>query len=255
MRSIHKSELESVYRRLFKKFGPQHWWPGETTLEIMVGAVLTQNTNWGNVEKAIQNLKRARVLTLKALAKISQEKLGQLIRPSGYFNVKAKRLKHLIDFVMQEYHGDLKKMKRESLAVLRQKLLEVKGIGPETADSILLYAFDKPIFVVDAYTKRFLSRHNFVTPVAQYHDVQKAFMDGLPHDVPKFNEYHALMVRLGKELCRPTPLCAVCPLKDFHYSLIYKCHRCHRALLEKRERLRDVSYPQCYVCRNCHRKT
>ena len=143
-------------------------------------------------------------------------------------------------------------MKKEKLPLLRKKLLSVKGIGPETADSILLYALDKPIFVIDAYTKRFLSRHNFAAHDNDYHALQELFMSGLKADVKQFNEYHALIVRLGKEFCRPTPLCALCPLNSFHYSLIYKCHRCHRALPEKKERVLINRSPQVFHCRSCH---
>jgi endonuclease-3 related protein len=207
--------LRQIYRKLFFNFGPQHWWPGETPFEVIVGAILTQNTNWGNVEKAIANLKKARCLTPRSLYGISTKKLARLIKPSGYYNIKAQRLKNFIKFLFKEYGGSLQKMKRETLGQLREKILSVNGIGPETADSILLYALDKPVFVVDAYTKRILSRHQLVQRDADYETVQGLFMDAFPAHAPTFNEYHALLVRLGKEFCRPDPLCGGCPLNGF----------------------------------------
>lgn len=208
-----KDALLKIYQRLFKEFGPQHWWPGQTKFEVMVGAILTQNTNWGNVEKAIKNLKQQRVLSPQALKDISPSQLASLIKPAGYFNVKTKRLKNFIEFFWREYNGDIHRMRKEPLSVLRPKLLSVNGIGPETADSILLYALDKPIFVIDAYTKRFLYRHNLAPQNADYHSLQKLFMSSLREDVTLFNEYHALIVHLGKHFCRTKALCEGCPLQ------------------------------------------
>lgn len=202
-----------IYDRLFDAFGPQHWWPGDTPFEIAVGAILTQNTNWGNVEKAVTNLEKAGKLSSKALHALSREELAVLIRPAGYFNVKADRLKHFIDFLEDTYNGSMKKLMAEETPFIREKLLGVKGIGPETADSILLYALGKPVFVIDAYTKRILSRHAFVSGDAEYHDIQDSFHADLPRDVELFNEYHALFVKLGKEHCSPKPKCAGCPLQ------------------------------------------
>lgn len=207
-----KEVLLEIYDRLFKAFGPQHWWPGDTPFEIAVGAILTQNTNWGNVEKAITNLKKAKKLSAKALHAISREELASLIRPAGYFNIKADRLKNFIDLLADRYNGSMKKMKAEDTVSLREKLLGVKGIGPETADSIMLYALEKPVFVIDAYTKRVLSRHGLVPENTEYHDLQDAFHRDLPRDVKFFNEYHALIVKLGKEHCSPKPGCEGCPL-------------------------------------------
>lgn len=224
-------DLKEIYQRLYRRFGPQHWWPGRTKFEIIVGAVLTQNTNWGNVEKAIANLRAGRVLNFQGIHELSTAKLAKMIRPSGYFNVKAERLKNLINFMMKEYGGSLAKMQRESLETLRPKLLSVNGIGPETADSILLYALEKPVFVIDAYTRRIFYRHNLSAHDADYHELQKVFMEGLSHDVKSFNEYHALIVRLGKDFCRPRASCEQCPLNDFRYSLKNKCASCHRGLL------------------------
>ncbi len=205
--------MTEIYDRLYGHFGPQHWWPGNTPFEIAVGAILTQNTNWGNVEKAITNLKKAKKLNSKALRNISTTKLASLIRPAGYFNIKADRLKHFIDFLADHYNGSMKKMREEEPLPLRDKLLGVKGIGPETADSILLYALEKPVFVIDAYTKRILSRHELVSEKAAYHDLQGIFQENLPQDVKLFNEYHALFVMLGKNHCRPKPRCEGCPLQ------------------------------------------
>ena len=243
-----KKTLEAVYARLLKKFGPQQWWPAETKFEVIVGALLTQNTNWGNVEKALNNLKKNNLLSPQALRKISPRDLSAQIKPSGYFNVKAKRLKNFISFLFTEYNGSLQKASREDYRTLRQKLLRVNGIGPETADSILLYAFDKPVFVVDAYTKRILTRHNIVNSEDDYHDVQKIFMESLKRDVRIFNEYHALIVRLGKDFCKPKPLCEQCLLRDFHYSLTNKCGQCHRALPLKQGR---HTAGDGYLCAEC----
>jgi endonuclease-3 related protein len=205
--------LFKIYERLYDTFGPQHWWPGETPFEIAVGAILTQNTNWGNVEKAINNLKRHKALNAKALYKMSHKKLASLIKPAGYFNIKAKRLKEFIDFLVNHYKGSMRQMKAEDPHDLREKLLNVNGIGPETADSILLYALEKPVFVIDAYTKRILQRHKLTSERATYHEIQELFHKNLPMDVRLFNEYHALFVRLGKEYCKPKPLCNECPLE------------------------------------------
>lgn len=209
----HSSILETIYSRLVNAFGPQHWWPGDSPFEIAMGAILTQNTNWQNVEKAIKNLNHADALSAKALAAISVAELAALIRPAGYFNIKAKRLKNFVNFLMKDYQGSMKRMAKEDLPVIRQKLLSVNGIGPETADSIILYALEKPVFVIDAYTKRILSRHTILHHDASYEIYQKLFQEKLRMDVSLFNEYHALMVRLAKDFCRPNPRCLGCPLE------------------------------------------
>jgi len=214
--------LEKIYQRLYSKFGPQKWWPARTRFEVIVGAILTQNTNWGNVEKAIENLRRAGLLAPQRLQDISLAELASLIKPAGYFNIKAKRLKNFIEFFYQEYNGQLNMMAQEETNVLRKKLLGVNGIGPETADSILLYACDKPIFVVDAYTKRILSRHNLISPDSDYHSIQKLFMENLQNNRKMFNEYHALTVHLGKNYCKTKPLCDVCPINDISRSAYVK---------------------------------
>lgn len=205
--------LLHIYHCLYKAFGPQHWWPGGTPFEVMAGAILTQNTNWQNVEKAIANLKKERCLNPAGLKKIPVKKLARLIRPSGYFNIKAHRLKEFIKFLYTEYNAGISAMRKESAGRLRKKLLQIKGIGPETCDSILLYALDKPVFVVDAYTKRVLARHNILNNNPGYHQIQELFMKNLPKRLKLFNEYHALFVRVGKEYCRKAPRCNPCPLK------------------------------------------
>lgn len=206
------NKIKAIYEKLYKSFGPQHWWPGETPFEVAVGAILTQNTNWGNVEKAIKNLKSARSLSAKKIHEMPANSLAVLIRPAGYFNVKAERLKAFIDFLVENYQGSMKKMKNQDLHYLREKLLSVNGIGPETADSILLYALDKPIFVIDAYTKRVLSRHKIMDHNKSYDEFQELFYAYLRKDLKLFNEYHALFVAVGKTYCRPKPKCDKCPL-------------------------------------------
>ena len=206
--------LLKIYKKLYQTFGPQHWWPGETPFEIAVGAILTQNTNWGNVEKAIDNLKKQNALSARVIHKMPVRLLSELIRPTGYFNIKAKRLKAFIDFLMNDYHGSMKKMKNEYLYLLREKLLSINGIGPETADSIILYALSKPVFVIDTYTKRVLSRHGIMNHEKSYDEFQELFYSALEKDVKLFNEYHALFVRIGKTFCKKKkPLCELCPLK------------------------------------------
>jgi len=207
--------LMDMYNLIFKHFGPQNWWPAETRLEVVVGAVLTQNTNWKNVEKAIKNLKSKGLLDIEPLLKVDMETLSELIRPALYFRVKAKRLKNLIRFISERYGGDLKNLCREDIWKLRSELLKVNGIGPETADSILLYACNKPIFVVDAYTYRILERHGLIDGPTDYQTIQNLFMDHLPHDQRLFNEFHALIVMVGKRYCKRNPKCNDCPLEGW----------------------------------------
>jgi endonuclease-3 related protein len=196
-------------------FGPQHWWPGETALEMMIGAVLTQNTSWKNVEKALNNLKALQLLSLDGLQSQTPSELAEKIRPAGYYNIKASRLKNLINFIFDRYEGDLTSLLVAETGELRQGLLSIKGIGPETADSILLYAAGRPIFVVDTYTHRILLRHGMTDEQASYDELQAFFMEHLPDDLKLFNEFHALIVRTGKEFCRKKPLCPGCPLKNW----------------------------------------
>lgn len=208
------NSIQEIYDRLFAFFGPQHWWPGETPFEVMVGAVLTQNTAWTNVEKALVPLKAAGALTLEALGSMPQEWLAEQIRPCGYYNLKAVRLRNLFALIQNEYDGDLDFFLSQESQSLRQALLNVKGIGPETADSIVLYAANKPTFVVDTYTYRIFSRHGVLAEdESDYHQIQEVFLDSLPRDVQLFNEYHALIVQTGKHFCKKTnPKCADCPL-------------------------------------------
>lgn len=206
--------LNLIYQKLYSLFGSQHWWPADTHFEVMVGAILTQNTNWQNAEKAITNLKKHKLLQPHKLYKLSHRRLASLIRPAGYYNIKAKRLKNFLKFFIKYYNGNVKKILRQATPSLRQQLLSVNGIGPETADSILLYALKRPIFVVDAYTKRILLRHHFTGEDAGYDKIQNLFMKNLKSGVKLFNEYHALLVKLGKEFClKNKPKCDICPLK------------------------------------------
>ena len=210
--------LTGIYDRLFESFGKQYWWPGDSKFEVIIGAILTQNTNWTNVEKAIKNLKAAKVFTPRKLYEINQEELAELIKPSGYFNVKAKRLKHFIEWLFVNYNGSLAKLFKLDYTELREQLLSVNGIGRETADSIILYAAEKPTFVVDAYTKRVLVRHGVITDDCDYDTIKAVFEDNLPKEVSLFNEYHALIVMVGKYYCKPKMKCEECPLENFHRS-------------------------------------
>lgn len=210
--NISRRELMQIYRRLYRHFGDLEWWPGDTPLEISVGAILTQNTGWTNVEKAIRQLKQARALSVVALARMSHRRLARLIKSSGYFNVKARRLKNFISFVEKRYGGSLKKLLRQKSDRLRAELLSVNGVGPETADSIVLYAAEKPIFVIDAYTKRIFSRHGVLPFEKSYDEFQTLFTKLLPANVPLYNQYHAMLVNVGNEFCRSKPHCDGCPL-------------------------------------------
>jgi len=210
------NKIFEIYEILLDHFGPQGWWPGETPLEIMVGAVLTQNTNWSNVSKAIDNLKKENLLSFEQLQILPTEALAEKIQPAGYFNLKAARLKNLLNFIAREYNGSLEELFSVDMQTLRQQILTVKGIGPETADSILLYAGAKPVFVVDAYTHRIFTRHNIIAEEDGYYEIQEYCTLSLPEDVELFNQYHALIVRLGKEFCKKNrPLCNLCPLEKY----------------------------------------
>lgn len=208
--------LREVYDRLYARFGPQQWWPGETPFEVLVGAVLTQNTSWKNVEKALSNLHEDGLLEPRRLYELAREELAELIRPAGYYRVKAKRLGNLLDFVFDRYDGSLEAMFSVDVATLREQLLGVNGIGPETADSIILYAAARPVFVIDAYTRRVFGRHRLVAADDPYDRLQRQLHHALPPDAGLFNEYHALLVRVGKENCRKgQPRCGGCPLEPF----------------------------------------
>ncbi|MCX5865211.1 MAG: endonuclease III domain-containing protein [Deltaproteobacteria bacterium] len=206
------NRIEEIHTRLFDHFGPQHWWPGETPFEVMLGAVLTQNTSWRNVSMVIEALRQDGLLSFEALEALPLEELAEKIRPSGYYNQKAKRLKGLFAAIRED-SGNLEDFFNQSTSTLREKLLGIKGIGPETADSITLYAAGKPVFVVDAYTYRILLRHDLIAEDAGYEEIQELFLSRLPTEAQLFNEYHALLVRLAKEYCKKSnPLCDACPL-------------------------------------------
>jgi endonuclease-3 related protein len=205
--------LVEMYERLLRTLGPRHWWPGESPFEVMVGAILTQNTSWTNVEKAIENLKKAGVLSPLGIRGLDKNELAQIIKPSGFYRLKASRLKRFVDFFYDEFDGDVMQMRSHDLHSLRERLLKVDGIGPETADSILLYALEKPIFVVDTYTKRIFSRHNLISEKWSDEEVQDMVMEELGREVGIYNEFHALLVFLGKHWCRKNPRCDGCPLE------------------------------------------
>jgi len=207
------SQLLNIYSLLFKCYGPQHWWPGDSPFEVMVGAILTQSAAWINVEKAINNLKAVDALSATTLRKLPTEELAALIRPSGYYNAKAKKLKSLVTW-LEKHKEDTKILASIDILKLRKELLKVNGIGPETADSILLYALDKPVFVIDSYTRRIFARIGIEPEKDSYDEWQKLFVNNLPVDPHLFNEYHALIVRLGKEQCRKVQKCEGCCLKE-----------------------------------------
>lgn len=207
-----RDQLICMYRTLDRSFGPLHWWPGDTPFEVAVGAILTQNTNWANVQKAIGRIKANGALGPEALYSLEDEALWELIRPSGYFRVKARRLKAFLAVLCGDFGGDLEKMLGGDLHDARRRLLAIPGIGEETADSILLYAGGRPVFVVDAYTRRILERHGILEGRPTYGAIQRLFMEALPPDAGLYNQYHALIVETGKRFCRKEPLCGQCPL-------------------------------------------
>jgi endonuclease-3 related protein len=197
-----------------ERFGPQHWWPADEPFEVIVGAILTQSAAWGNVEKAINNLRGAGALSPPALRKLPRAKLAELVYPCGYYNAKSLKLKAFALWLGNHYQDDLNKLFALDAEKLRRQLLDVHGIGPETADSIILYAAGKPAFVIDAYTRRIFSRLGLAPGKDSYPAYQALFMENLPRDAEMFNEYHALLVCLGKNVCRRQPLCADCCLDD-----------------------------------------
>jgi endonuclease-3 related protein len=208
--------LNDHFAALIGSYGPQKWWPGRTRFEIIVGAILTQNTSWMNVEGAILALRRHRLLSPAAIRRIPVAELAPLIRSSGYFRQKARKLKEFVAFLDTQYQGSLTKMFRAPTALLRAQLLAVHGIGPETADCILLYAGNHPVFVVDAYTRRILQRHGLAHGKETYEEIRVLFEKSLPPDTTVFNEFHALIVHVGKNFCRPqAPYCSACPLQRF----------------------------------------
>ncbi len=205
--------LRRYYNRLHRHFGPQHWWPARTRFEVVLGALLTQNTAWSNVEKAFGNLRREAGLSPARLARVPVSKLARLLRPSGYFRQKTRAVRGFLHHLNNHYRGSLSRLLGRPTSELRAELLSLRGIGPETADSILLYAAGRPVFVVDAYTRRVLSRHGLAPANASYQDIQSFFHRHLPPDAKLFNEYHALLVAVGKNFCHSrNPDCAACPL-------------------------------------------
>jgi endonuclease III related protein len=212
-------KLMEIYNLLYEAYGPQHWWPGETQIEIAAGAILTQNTAWSNVKKAIANLKNADCLSAQKLYELKIEELAELIRPAGYYNIKAKRLKNFINWFVNEYSGDFKLLEDVNTNRLREELLSINGVGRETADSILLYALERPVFVIDAYTARITQRHHLSDPEADYEQLRDLFESNLSQDVPLYNEFHALLVRTGYLYCKPKPKCEDCPLNKLPHSI------------------------------------
>ena len=208
-----RRRLLRLYEALVRRFGPQRWWPARAPLEVAVGAILAQNTAWSNVERAIERLKARRLLDARRLRALPSAELARLIRPSGTYRVKARRLKAFLDVLWQRFGGGFARLRLRPLAELRADLLSVPGIGPETADAILLYAAGRPVFVVDAYTRRVLARHRLVPPDIGYEPLRALFERHLPSDSVLFNEYHALLVAVGKRYCRRRPLCGSCPLR------------------------------------------
>jgi endonuclease III related protein len=207
-----RRRVASIYRQLLRAQGHAGWWPGETAFEVCLGAILTQNTAWTNVEKALAALRTRGLLGFPQLSALPDPELAALIRPSGYYNVKARRVRAFLDFLAREYGGSTDAMRGEAPLVLRAKLLAVDGIGRETADSIVLYAAGLPIFVVDAYTRRIFARLGLIAGDEDYDDIRAVFEASLPKDAALYNDFHAQIVLLGKDVCRPTPRCERCPL-------------------------------------------
>ena len=207
-----RQALLRFYELMSVHYGPTGWWPGDSAFEIAVGAILTQNTSWTNVERAIANLKGARLLAPRRILDCPPDELEAALRPSGYFRVKARRLRSFCAYLVDRHRGSMKRMARLPLDVLRAELLDIHGIGPETADDILLYACDKPVFVVDAYTRRIFARHGMVPHDIAYEDLRRFFERRLDPDVSMFQEYHGLIVYVGKDFCKLRPNCEACPL-------------------------------------------
>ncbi len=209
-----EEKLLNIYALLRERFGHRDWWPGEMQFEVVVGAILTQRTSWRNVEKAIDNLAKSDAISPQAIIALTNEDLNTLILPSGFYRQKTKRLKRISSFLLEYGNGDFEKFDQIDTIELRRKLLEINGIGPETADSILLYAFHRPVFVVDAYTDRVFSRLALVESGLKYDNLQKYFVENLPVDVALYNDYHAQIVALCKHHCLTCPKCGDCPLVD-----------------------------------------
>lgn len=219
---MSREKLMEIYSLLLDRFGAQQWWPGESSFEVIVGAVLTQNTSWKNVEKAISNLKKHNCLEPGKMYELDNERLAEMIRPAGYYNIKAKRLKNFLIFLHDNYNLELDRLEGLGTDMLREELLGINGIGPETADSIILYGFGKPVFVVDAYTCRVLCRHMLIEPPVDYETVQEYFHSNLSPDAKLYNEFHALFVAVGKDYCKRKARCEGCPLCELAHELEYE---------------------------------
>jgi endonuclease-3 related protein len=213
---MRKQNLMDIYTKLLTAIGPRHWWPAESAEEVIFGAILTQNTAWKNVEQAIAALRQAGKLGFKQVAALDAQTLAGLIRPARFLNQKAKALKAFADYFGKTCTFSIQRMRQKKTGPLREELLGLYRIGPETADSILLYALGKPVFVIDAYTKRIFSRHGWLSMEHPYEDFQNLFMDSLPRNAALYNEYHALLVHVGNRFCRPRPLCEQCPLQELY---------------------------------------
>jgi endonuclease-3 related protein len=218
MTAYRRRSLSRMFETLLEAFGPQHWWPADTPTKVAIGAILTQNTAWKNVEKAIVELNNAGALDFRELHALSEKRVSELIRAAGMYRVKARRLKAFVRWICERHEGDLTQALGGDLSEVRRQLLQIKGIGPETADAILLYAAGRPTFVVDAYTRRVLRRHGFVSPRASYGEIQSLCEDSLPRRPAVFNEFHALLVELGKRHCRVQARCNGCPLEDWPHD-------------------------------------
>ena len=207
--------LDDIYQRLYDVYGPQKWWPAKSPFEVIVGAILVQNTAWNNAQLAIEKLREADLLTADRLYNVPVEELEKLIRSAGYYRMKARRLRNVLDYLHENYSGSVERFLDVDTETLRCELLSINGIGPETADSVLLYAAMRPVFVVDAYTNRVFKRHRWIDYDAGYDDIQSYFHSHLEASAPLYNEYHALIVKIGHLHCRKTPQCEQCPLEEW----------------------------------------
>lgn len=218
MSSTASRTLRTLYETLLEAYGPQDWWPGDSPTEIVIGAILVQNTNWQNVEKAIANLRTADMLDWWALERVPDQVLAELIRPAGYYKVKTRRLKNFVRWLCEHHDGNIEGLRSRHMGELREEMLRINGIGPETADSILLYALEMPTFVVDTYTARVASRHGLIDVDGDYEYLKSLFEDNLAEDVRMFNEFHALLVAVGKRHCKPRAHCTGCPLETLEHD-------------------------------------
>jgi len=212
-KKVTEDILINIYQKLYSSIGPRGWWPAESTFEIVIGAILTQNTSWKNVKKAVSNLKRENLLSPQILFNTDTKVIAEIIKSSGYYNQKAKKVKNFLEY-FKLFDFSFERMAERDLEELREQLIKINGIGEETADSILLYALDKPVFVIDAYTKRIFSRLGFISENIKYSDLQRLFTEHLKKDTPLFNEYHALIDYLAHFICRKKPECQRCVLND-----------------------------------------